>query len=91
MSKAVAVAFSGGLDTSWLVAKYAADGFEVWAITVDTGGWTDQGRQVLAAHAKTLGAHHHLLIDGREALFADHIAWLIQGNVMRKPCQIHEK
>ena len=81
--KSVANAFSGGLDTSWLVAKYAEEGFEVWAITVDTGGWTEEGRQALAAHAATLGAKRHLLIEGRDALFADHIAWLILGNVMR--------
>ena len=81
--KAVAIAFSGGLDTSWLVAKYAEEGCVVWAITVDTGGWTPAGREALEAQAMRLGAEHHVLIDGRDALFHDHIAWLIRGNVMR--------
>lgn len=83
MSEQVAIAFSGGLDTSWLVAKYAEDGFEVLAITVDTGGWTDLGRSALKAHAEALGASKHMLIDGRDALYADHIGWLIRGNVLR--------
>jgi argininosuccinate synthase len=83
MTKSVAIAFSGGLDTSWLVAKYAEEGFEVWAITVDTGGWTPAGREALHAHAKVLGARHHILIDGRDALYQDHISWLIKGNVLR--------
>ena len=79
----VAVAFSGGLDTSWLVARYAEAGYHVVAITVDTGGWTASGRAALAAHAETLGAVEHLLVDGRHELFDHHIAWLIRGNVTR--------
>jgi tRNA U34 2-thiouridine synthase MnmA/TrmU len=39
----VAIAFSGGLDTSWLVARFAEEGHEVTAITVNTGGWDDDG------------------------------------------------
>ena len=83
MSRIVAVAFSGGLDTSWLVARYAANGDRVLAITVDTGGWTPDGRSALAAHAAKLGAAEHVLVDGREPLYNDHIAWLIRGNVLR--------
>lgn len=82
-ARTVAVAFSGGLDTSWLVARYAEQGHRVLAITVDTGGWTDAGREALAAHAKTLGAAEHVLVDGRQPLFDHHIAWLIRGNVAR--------
>jgi len=83
MSRKVAVAFSGGLDTSWLVARCAERGDTVLAITVDTGGWTPEGRSELAAHARRLGAAEHVLIDGREPLYGDHIAWLIRGNVLR--------
>ncbi|TVQ90744.1 MAG: argininosuccinate synthase [Deltaproteobacteria bacterium] len=83
MSSTVAVAFSGGLDTSWLVARYAERGHRVVAITVDTGGWTPEGRTALRKHALTLGAGEHVLIDGREPLYNDHIAWLIRGNVLR--------
>ncbi len=79
----VAVAFSGGLDTSWLVARYAERGHPVIAITVDTGGWTDAGREALRDHALKLGAAEHVLVDGRDPLFDHHIAWLIRGNVAR--------
>lgn len=79
----VAVAFSGGLDTSWLVARYAEAGHTVLAITVDTGGWTPAGREALRAHAEALGAFQHVLVDGRAPLFEHHIAWLIRGNVTR--------
>ena len=82
-SNEVAIAFSGGLDTSWLVAKYASDGWVVHAITVDTGGWTLKGREALRAHALALGATSHWMVEGRDALYDDHISWLIRGNVLR--------
>jgi len=79
----VAVAFSGGLDTSWLVASFAEAGHPVVAISVNTGAWEDDGLVALEAHAKTLGASDFVAIDGRDALYDDHIAWLIRGNVLR--------
>lgn len=79
----IAVAFSGGLDTSWLVAYYAELGHHVLAISVNTGAWTDEELGALEAHAKTLGASEFVSIDGREVLYREHIAWLIKGNVLR--------
>ncbi len=83
MSKPVAVAFSGGLDTSFLVAWYAEQGHPVTAISVNTGGWEDADLPALAAHAKKLGAVDHVTIDGRQLLFDEAIGWLIRGNVLR--------
>lgn len=83
MKEPVAVAFSGGLDTSWLVARFAEEGHAVTAISVNTGGWDDAGMRAVAEHARKLGAVEHVAVDGRDALFQDHIAWLIRGNVLR--------
>jgi argininosuccinate synthase len=83
MTDSLAVAFSGGLDTSWLVARFAAEGRRVLAISVNTGAWDDDGIAQLAVHARRLGAAEHVAVDGREALFTDHLAWLIRGNVLR--------
>jgi argininosuccinate synthase len=80
---AVAIAFSGGLDTSWLVARFAEDGHDVTAITVNTGGWDELGIERVGRHARELGAKEHVAIDGRHSLYVDHIAWLIRGNVLR--------
>jgi len=79
----LAVAFSGGLDTSWLVAYYADLGHEVVAISVNTGAWTDDEIGALETHALKLGAADFVAIDGREALYTEHIGWLIKGNVLR--------
>lgn len=83
MKQPVAVAFSGGLDTSWLVARMAEAGHPVTAISINTGAWEDDGIAALAAHAERLGATEHVAIDGRDALYDKHIAWLIRGNVLR--------
>lgn len=80
---AVAVAFSGGLDTSFLVASFAAQGHPVYAVSVNTGAWDDDGLLRLAEHARKLGAVEHVAVEGRDALYDDHIAWLIRGNVLR--------
>ena len=79
----VAIAFSGGLDTSWLVAKFAADGHPVTAISVNTGAWGTDGLQSLGDHARGLGAVAHEVVDARETLYDEHISWLIRGNVLR--------
>jgi len=83
MLPTVAVAFSGGLDTSYLAARYAAAGHKTLAISVNTGGWDDAGLAALKEHAARLGASDHIAIDGRDALYDGHIAWLIRGNVLR--------
>jgi argininosuccinate synthase len=83
LNEAIAVAFSGGLDTSWLVARYAEEGHPTTAISVNTGAWDDAGLDRLRDHAFKLGARDHIAIDGRKHLFDDHIAWLIRGNVLR--------
>lgn len=83
MKHPIAVAFSGGLDTSWLVAKFAAEGHAVTAISVNTGAWNDQGLVELRRHALKLGAFQHIAVDARQTLYDEHISWLIRGNVLR--------
>ncbi len=83
MKEPVAVAFSGGLDTSWLVARFAEEGHPTTAISVNTGAWTPEGEVRLREHALKLGAVEHVLMEGRDALYEDHIAWLVRGNVLR--------
>ena len=48
MSKKVVLAFSGGLDTSYC-AKYLSEtlGYEVYAVTVNTGGFTEEEEKEL--------------------------------------------
>jgi len=77
------VAFSGGLDTSWLVAKLAGEGHAVDAVTVDVGGFDPAARAALRARALSLGAESFRLVEARRALFDEVLRFLIAGNVRR--------
>ena len=80
----VVVAFSGGLDTSFAVLYLRQEfGCTVTTVTVDTGGFDAQEEARIAARSAELGAVKHYFIDGRQAVFDDHLAWLIKGNVLR--------
>lgn len=79
----VLLAFSGGLDTSYLLRRFVKEGHRVTAITVDTGGLTPDERAAIAARAAQLGAAEFQLIDARERVYQQHIAWLVKANVRR--------
>lgn len=79
----VLLAFSGGLDTSYLLRRFVKEGHRVTAITVDTGGLTPDERVAIATRAEQLGAADFKLVDARKRVYDQHIAWLIKANVRR--------
>jgi argininosuccinate synthase len=80
----VFVAFSGGLDTSFCVLYLRHEfGCRVTTVTVDSGGFDAAELKAIAARSAELGAEKHVLIDGRRAIYDQHIAYLIKGNVLR--------
>jgi argininosuccinate synthase len=79
----VALAFSGGLDTSFCVPRLAADGWTVHTVYVNTGGATPVERAAIAAQARAVGAAEHHEVDARAAVFDRFIRFLIQGNILR--------
>ncbi len=80
----VLLAYSGGLDTSYLVAWLSRErGCEVTTLSVDCGGWTPEEQRSLEQRARALGAVEHILLDARSELFERVIRWLIAGNVRR--------
>jgi argininosuccinate synthase len=80
----ILLAFSGGLDTSflvpWLTETY---GRPVITVTVDTGGIDADAARRLADRAQALGAIDHRLIDARADYFDHVLKYLIMGNVRR--------
>jgi argininosuccinate synthase len=79
----ILLAYSGGLDTSYLTARLSDDGHEVVCVTVDCGAMDAQERDAIASRAVTLGGTEHRFIDARAQLFDDVLRWLIAGNVRR--------
>jgi argininosuccinate synthase len=79
----LALAFSGGLDTSFCVPRLADEGWEVHTVFVDTGGSSATERAAIRRQAEAVGAVSHQEIDAREQVYDRFVRFLIQGNVLR--------
>lgn len=80
----VLLAYSGGLDTSYLVAWLTrVQGARVTTLAVDCGGWNAEERRGLEERALRLGAVEHRFADARSEMFQRVIRWLIAANVRR--------
>src|SRR5580765_7461487 len=80
----IVLAYSGGLDTSFLVPWIAEhERRPVITVTVDTGGIDAAAARTLAERARALGAIAHHQIDARADYFEQVLRFLIMGNVRR--------
>jgi argininosuccinate synthase len=83
-SKPIVLAYSGGLDTSFLVPWVAENyGRPVITVTVDTGGIDAATARTLEERARALGAVEHHQVDARADYFEQVLRFLIMGNVKR--------
>jgi argininosuccinate synthase len=80
----ILLAFSGGLDTSFLVPWLRENhGRPVITVTVNTGGIDAAAAHTLDERARALGAVDHQLVDARADYFDNVLRFLIMGNVRR--------
>ncbi|HEY6481930.1 MAG TPA: argininosuccinate synthase [Steroidobacteraceae bacterium] len=80
----VVLAYSGGLDTSFLVPWVAENTARpVITVTVNTGGIDAAAARTLAERARALGAIEHHQVDARADYFDQVLRFLIMGNVRR--------
>ena len=81
MRRTVALAFSGGLDTSvcvkWLQEKYDAD---VVTVTLDLGQHDDM--EQIARRSRQIGAKSHHTVDARAEFLKDYIVPAIGANAL---------
>jgi argininosuccinate synthase len=83
-ARPIVLAYSGGLDTSFLVPWVAENtGRPVITVTVDTGGIDAAAAKQLHERALALGAIAHHQIDARADYFEQVLRFLIMGNVRR--------
>jgi argininosuccinate synthase len=84
MSQPIVLAYSGGLDTSflvpWLKEQYQRP---IITVTVDTGGIDAATARTLHERALALGASEHHQIDARADYLEQVLRFLIMGNVRR--------
>lgn len=80
--KTAIIAFSGGLDTSFLV-PYCREAYGIDRIitcTVNTGGFDAIEADKIAARSKEVGADKHVFVDGSQIYYDAIIKYLIFGN-----------
>jgi argininosuccinate synthase len=80
----IVLAYSGGLDTSFLV-PWLKETYQrpVITVTVDTGGIDAEAARALQERAHALGAVAHHQVDARAEYFEQVLRFLIMGNVKR--------
>ena len=82
--KKVVLAFSGGLDTSFCSVYLQQDlGYEVHAVTVNTGGFNAEEVKRLEQKAMLLGAKTFTCLDVVQEYYDTCIQYLIFGNVLK--------
>ena len=80
----IVLAYSGGLDTSFLVPWLTEhERRPVITVTVDTGGIDAAACGILAERSRALGALAHHRVDARADYFEQVLRFLIMGNVRR--------
>src|SRR5262252_4805294 len=79
----IALAFSGGLDTSYCVVRLSEEGWAVHTVHVDTGGKGPAEIAAIRDRAMALGAVRHHDVDARSAVYDRFVRHLIRGNVLR--------
>jgi len=83
MNKLV-LAYSGGLDTSYC-AKYLSveKGYEVHAVSVNTGGFTQDEINTIEEKAYALGVKSYTNINAISTFYEKVVKYLIYGNVLK--------
>ncbi len=78
------LAYSGGLDTSYC-AKYLSKerGYEVHAVSVNTGGFSKEEIKDIQEKALQLGADTYTSLDAVQFFYDTVVKYLIFGNVLR--------
>ena len=82
--KKVVIAYSGGLDTSYC-AKYLSkeENFEVHAVSVNTGGFSEEEVKKIGENAQKIGAKTYKNIDAISSFYHKVVKYLIFGNVLK--------
>ncbi|MCE2613223.1 argininosuccinate synthase [Flavobacteriaceae bacterium D16] len=82
--KKLVLAYSGGLDTSYCALHLSKEeGYEVHAVTVNTGGFTEEEVSDIKQKALNLGVKTYKSIDAVDTFYDKVVKYLVYGNVLR--------
>lgn len=77
------LAYSGGLDTSYSLKKLSQDGYEVHAVSVNTGGFSKEEIENIETKAYQIGAFIYKNINALELFYQKIVKYLLFGNVLK--------
>lgn len=81
--KKLVIAYSGGLDTSYCAVSLSKEGYEVHAVSVNTGGFTQQEINEIESNAYKMGVSTYKNIDAIATFYQKVVKYLIFGNVLK--------
>lgn len=82
--KKLVLAYSGGLDTSYCAVHFSKDlGYEVHAVSVNTGGFTQIEINDIERKAYAMGVNTYKNINAIETYYQKVVKYLIYGNVLK--------
>lgn len=81
--KKLVIAYSGGLDTSYCAVSLSKAGYEVHAVSVNTGGFTGEEIQEIEGNAYKMGVSTYKNIDAVATFYQKVVKYLIFGNVLK--------
>lgn len=81
--KKLVLAFSGGLDTSYCLKTLSQEGYEVHAVSVNTGGFSAEEIITQEKNAYAMGASTYRSIDALQSFYDKIVKYLIFGNVLK--------
>ncbi|WGH76277.1 argininosuccinate synthase [Tenacibaculum tangerinum] len=81
--KKLVIAYSGGLDTSYCAVSLSKQGYEVHAVSVNTGGFSSEEIKNIEKNAYTMGVATYKNINAVTDYYDQVIKYLIFGNVLK--------
>jgi len=81
--KKLVIAYSGGLDTSYCAVRLSKAGYNVHAVSVNTGGFTAVEIKEIEANAYKMGVSTYKNLDAIRTFYKKVIKYLIFGNVLK--------
>jgi len=82
-NKKLVLAYSGGLDTSYCLMKLSKQGYEVHAISINTGGFDAHEVAEMKTKALQMGAHTYQSINALSSFYEKVVKYLVFGNVLK--------
>ena len=82
-NKKLVLAFSGGLDTSYCVKYLSQQGYEVHAVLVNTGGFSEAQLAETERRAHELQVAHFEVLEETDTFYRQCVRYLLFGNVLR--------